>query len=149
MILIFSVVTILPVGLMTGVEFAVWAFINPILFKLDEHARDEAVRLFGLKLGKVMPFWYVGNFLLLIAECVFLRGQQTIRYLVAASGFWAVAILLSLIVLVPINNRIVRADGTLTPEQLHGQHRKWDAMHRVRVVTLCAAYALLLLGMHF
>ena len=148
MILTFSAATVLSVGLMTGVEFAVWAFINPILFRLDVPARDEAVRLFGLKLGKVMPFWYVGNFLLLIALCVFLRGQPSIRHLVAALGLWAVAILLSLIVLVPINNRIVRADGTLPSEQLHRQHRKWDAMHRVRVVTLCAAYLLLLLGMH-
>ena len=106
MILFLSVVTILSIGLMVGTEFAVWAFINPILEKLDEQARAHAVRLFAAKLGKVMPFWYAGNFLLLVIEAILLRAQPVIGLLATASAIWAAVIVLTLIFLVPINNRL-------------------------------------------
>jgi len=71
----FSVATVVSMGLMIGAEFAVWAFINPILWKLHEPAWTEAVRLFAVKLGRVMPFWYSGNFLLLLTEAILLRNR--------------------------------------------------------------------------
>ena len=148
MILFLSVVTILSIGLMIGTEFAVSAFINPILEKLDEQARAHAVRLFAAKLGKVMPFWYAGNFLLLVIEAVLLRGEPAMRLLAAASGVWAAVIVLTLLFLVPINNRLSRQDAVWTLREADRQHRRWDAMHRARVVALGAAFVLLLLGVH-
>jgi uncharacterized membrane protein len=146
MTLFLSIATILSIGLMIGTEFAVWAFINPILEKLDEQARAQAVRLFAAKLGKVMPFWYSGNFLLLVIEAILLRGQPAIGMLATASAIWAAVIVLTLIFLVPINNRLARQDASLSLAQADRQHRQWDTMHRARVVALVAAFVLLLIG---
>jgi Domain of unknown function (DUF1772) len=143
----FSIATILSVGLMIGTEFAVWAFINPILWKLEEPARAHVVRLFARKLGTAMPFWYVGNFLLLVAEFCLLRGRPGVELLGAASGIWAVVIVLTLIFLVPINNRLAGQDAGFSLDGAHRQHQRWDAMHRARVVALGASFVLLLIGL--
>ncbi len=45
--LILNVVTVLCVGLLIGTEFAVSAFINPILRKLDDGAQAQAISLFA------------------------------------------------------------------------------------------------------
>lgn len=148
MILFLGIATVLSTGLMIGTEFAVSAFINPILEKLDGQARAHAVRLFAAKLGKVMPFWYTGNFLLLIVEAILLRGERAMGLLAVASGVWAAVIVLTLLFLVPINNRLARQDVSLTLPEADRQHRRWDAMHRARVVALSAAFVLLLLGVH-
>jgi uncharacterized membrane protein len=146
MIVFLSIGTILSIGLMVGTEFAVWAFINPVLEKLDEEARASAVRLFAEKLGRAMPFWYSGNFLLLVIEAILFRGHPAIGLLTTASGIWAAVIILTLIFLVPINNRLARPDATSTLAQADRQHRRWDSMHRARVVALVAAFVLFLLG---
>jgi uncharacterized membrane protein len=145
--LAFSIATIVSIGLMIGTEFTVSAFINPILWKLEERAQRESVGLFAAKLGRAMPFWYAGNFLLLIAEAILLRSDSGFWFLVTASAVWAAVIILTLIVLVPINNRLVRPDARLTFGEAHRQHRRWDAMHRARVAALAAALVLLLLGL--
>jgi uncharacterized membrane protein len=143
---ILNLATIFSVGLMIGSEFAVWVFINPVLWQLNEQACAEAVRAFARRLGKVMPFWYSGNFMLLLIEAFLLRGHA-IGLLGTACGIWAAVIILTLIFLVPINNRLARPDAGLSRDQAHRQHQRWDAMHRARVVALGAAFVLLLLGL--
>lgn len=143
-----NLVSIISIGLMIGTEFAVSVFINPILLQLDEPGRTDAVRLFGRKLGKAMPYWYCGNMVLLVAEAIALRNQPGVGLLGAAVAFWAAAIVLSIVVLVPINNRLVQRDSGLSLEGAHDQHKRWDAMHRVRVLALGAAMVLLLLAVN-
>lgn len=143
----FHIITIISVGLMTGAEFAVWAFINPILWRLEEPARMQAVRYFAQRLGKVMPFWYVLNLILLITEAVLLRGQAGARLIGAAAAIWAAVIVLTLMFMVPINNRLARgAQSDL--DRAHREHERWHAMHRARVVALEAAMVLLLLAVN-
>ncbi len=144
----FDVAAILSIGLMIGAEFTVWVFINPILERLEVQAREEAIRLFARKLGKVMPFWYAGNFLLLAIETFLLRRHAAVGLLGTASGIWAAVIVLTLIFLVPINNRLARQDTGLSRDQAHHQHQRWDTLHRARVVALSAAFVLLLVGIH-
>ncbi|MFZ0303335.1 MAG: anthrone oxygenase family protein [Terracidiphilus sp.] len=139
--------TVISVGLMIGAELAVWAFINPILWKLEEPARSHAVRLFAQKLGAVMPFWYAGNFVLLVVQAVVLRMQTAVWPLVAAAGIWAAIVVQSLLFLVPINNRLARPVEDLSLEMAHRLHKRWDARHRVRVAALTAAFLLLLIGL--
>ena len=139
-----TIVAIVSIGLMIGTEFAVWVFINPILLKLEEPARSHVVRLFGKKLGTAMPFWYTANFLFLIAGAVLLRHQPTAWLAGAAAGIWAAVIILTLIFLVPINNRLVRQGFAMPLDQAHREHSRWDALHRVRVLALGAAFVLLL-----
>ena len=144
--LVLDIATILCIGLMIGVEFAVWVFIGPILKKLDEKAEAQATRLFGQVLGAVMPFWYALNFVLLIAEAIILRRQAGIVYLTSASVLWLFAILVSVLVLVPINNRIVKMETPALKDSLRVQHKRWETIHRWRVVAIGTAMVLMLVG---
>jgi uncharacterized membrane protein len=143
---ILDIVTILCIGLMIGTEFAVSAFVNPILEQLDNSAQARATRLFARKLGFVMPFWYVASFLLLIAEAIAVWQRPGMAYLVAASVIWAAVIVLTLLLLVPINNRIANADPAGFTDALRHEHTKWDILHRWRVLALSAAMACMLVG---
>lgn len=143
---ILEIVAILCIGLMIGTEFAVSAFINPILEKLGDRAQAEATRLFARKLGTVMPFWYSVSFLLLIAETITMHRRPAVVFLATASMIWVVVIIFTLMVLVPVNNRIARMDPSSFSQPLRQKHKKWDALHRLRVLALCVSMTLMLVG---
>jgi hypothetical protein len=46
-----DIVTVVSVGLLVGTEFAVSAFVNPVLWKLKDRAQARAVSLFAGRLG--------------------------------------------------------------------------------------------------
>ncbi|HEY4381017.1 MAG TPA: DUF1772 domain-containing protein [Acidobacteriaceae bacterium] len=137
--LVLDVATTVCIGLLIGVEFAVSAFINPILAKLEAGARAEAVGMFARRLGFVMPFWYVGSLLLLLAGAVLRWHGAGGSLLLAACAIWVAVIVATLLVLVPINNRIGRLDAKAFPAEAQREHRTWDRWHRVRVAALAAA----------
>jgi hypothetical protein len=62
-----NIATILCIGLLIGVELAVSAFINPVVWKLDLAAQARAFPLFGHRLGRAMPVWYIAGLLLLVS----------------------------------------------------------------------------------
>ena len=141
-----NVATILCIGLMIGAEFAVSVFLNPVVFKLSLAARAEATQLFGRLLGTVMPFWYIASLLLLLSEAILHRHSSLILLLGVAVAFWGAAIALSLVSLVPINNRLVRMGAGGWTESAQREQRKWDALHRVRVLILGVAMISFLAG---
>ena len=73
-------------GTLVGVEFGVAAFTTPLVSKLP----DEAYLLFrsggGRLLGALMPFWYVGTLVVLIAGSVLTRGVLAISALHEYAG---------------------------------------------------------------
>lgn len=137
--LVLNIATTLCIGLLLGTEFAVSVFINPILRKLDDGAQAQAIGLFAKRLGFVMPFWYAGSFLLLLAGTVVRWRGAGDALLIAACVIWAAVIVATLLVLVPINNRMMRLDAKAFPAEAQREHRKWDRWHRVRVGALAAA----------
>jgi uncharacterized membrane protein len=137
--MVLDVVTTVCIGLMIGTEFAVSVFINPILRKLDDAAQAQAIGLFARRLGFVMPFWYAGSLLLLIAAAVVRWHEVGDSLAIAACAIWAAVIVATLLVLVPINNRMIKLEAKGFPEEAHREHRKWDRWHRVRVGALTAA----------
>lgn len=144
MILYLDILTILSVGLLIGTEFAVSVFINPILWRLEDRAQAFAVKAFAKMLGTAMPFWYAGSFLLLIAEAVLRRTQAGFSLLIASCAVWAAVIVLTLLFLVPINNRIGALTDDVFSEAVKREHRRWDARHRLRVVALTVSMILFL-----
>jgi uncharacterized membrane protein len=144
--LILNIATIVCIGLMIGTEFAVSAFINPVLWKLERGAQIHAIRLFAETLGFVMPFWYGLGMLLLLVEMFLLRHQPHVLPLAFASGIWAAVILMSVLFLVPINNRLARSESSGIAEKAQNDHRRWHALHRVRVLALTAAMILFLVS---
>ena len=141
-----NIATILCIGLLIGAELAVSAFINPVVWKLDLAAQATAFRLFGRRLGRAMPVWYIASLLLLVSEAITHRHESHVGLLGVAIAFWCAAIALSLLSLVPINNRMVRTDANGFTESTRRELRKWESLHRVRVSFLAAAMIPFLVG---
>jgi len=134
---------------MVGNEIAVSAFVHPQLRKLNDSAHAQAVQPLAKVLGKVMPLWY-GLALLLILGAIFehrpmFRGPGLLITLAAI--LWAITIVFTITMLVPINNRI----ANMNPQQPYPtwlQDRcRWDKLHRVRVELLIIAVLILLTGL--
>ncbi len=139
--------TILCIGLLTGAELAVSAFVNPVLWKLDPAAQAGAIRLFARRLGAAMPVWYIASLLLLVSETIVHRHESALLQLGVATVLWVSSIALSLLFLVPINNRLACMNTSEWTETAKQEHRKWDTLHRLRIVTLAIAMILLLAGL--
>jgi uncharacterized membrane protein YgaE (UPF0421/DUF939 family) len=137
---IIVIVALVLTGPLVGVELGVAAFANPLAANLPDDAY-RAFRSGGSRLlGGLMPVWYIGALIALIAGAVVSRNAGAM----AAVALMAVAILLTVAVLVPINNRI----GAWRSEEdvdrdLAG---RWDRLHWVRVGLLAAALVALTVG---
>ena len=146
--LILNVATVVCIGLMIGTEFAVSAFINPVLWKLDDRAQMNAIRMFAAKLGSVMPFWYGLGLVLLLAETFAMRHENgpDVMLLSIASGIWVFVIMVTLLFLVPINHQLARFEPGSATHGAQRDHHKWDRLHRLRVLALSTSMVLLLIA---
>jgi len=141
-----DILTAVCIGLLIGTEFTVSVFINPILQRLDTDTRMKTISYFAKRLGTAMPFWYVLSFLLLIGESVLRRNGNSESLLTTASALWLAVIVLTLIFLVPINNRMMRLDTNSPSESSLREHTKWDLLHRGRIAVLTASMVCFLLA---
>ena len=138
-------ITIVCIGLMIGTEFAVSAFINRGLRKLDDIAQLNVIQIFAKMLGTVMPFWYALSLVLLMIEAGLRHSETGFGLLLASAGIWSAVIVLTVLFLVPINNRLARRDSTVAADralitaQALQEHARWDFLHRVRVAALGVA----------
>ena len=134
-----NIITITSVGLMVGNELSVSALVNPALRRLESGPQAQALSVLARSLGRAMPVWY-GLCLALLALESFLHFHQTTRTpLLIAAALWAGAIVLSISALVPINNRIASLNKEAPAPGWERDHRKWDALHRVRILLLILA----------
>lgn len=67
---------------------------------------------------------------------------STLAPLLIAVALWVAAIVLSISTLVPINNRIASLSTAAPAPGWERDHRKWDALHRVRILLLVLAVLL-------
>jgi uncharacterized membrane protein len=126
---------------MIGNELAVSAFVNPAIWQLDEAAEAKAAMLLARSLGKVMPFWYVLCLVLIGIEAYLHRDDANLFPLLAAVVVWSATIVYTVTLLVPINNRIA-ALLPISPSATWKQdHKRWDTLHRWRIVLLIIAMA--------
>ncbi|MER8153772.1 DUF1772 domain-containing protein [Streptomyces sp. NPDC094472] len=138
-----EVVTTVVVGVMVGVEFSVAFFVNPILDGLPGdngvHGRSHGARL----LGAVMPVWYIGSLILVAVWAIAGWRHQGAGLVVTAAALLVLSVIMSVLLLVPINNRgkTWTADGL--PADWKQQMNRWDRFHYVRVAVIIAAFALL------
>jgi uncharacterized membrane protein len=143
-----DIVSVLLIGLLIGAELAVAAFVNPVLAQIGGAAEAQATRLFARKLGAFMPFWYGACLLLIGALGVLRRHDAGLDWIFSSAALWVLVIVLTLLFLVPINNRIAAMDPTSFSPALRRQHTRWDRLHRGRVALLALAMLFLLIGMH-
>jgi uncharacterized membrane protein len=138
-----EVFTTVVVGVMVGVEFAVAFVINPILDALPEDSGQLGRAHGGRMLGAVMPVWYVTSLVLVAVWAIAGRHDHGTGLVVTAGGLLILGVIMSILLLVPINNRGRTWTPQNRPADWKRQLNRWDRFHYVRVAVIIAAFALL------
>ncbi|GLZ49624.1 membrane protein [Actinomycetospora sp. NBRC 106375] len=143
---VLAVVTATVVGLMVGVELAVAVVVNPILLRLPAGASLAARADGGRMLGRLMPFWYVGSLVLTAALAAVAWGTPGATTALVAGVLLALGVVLSVALLVPINNRSRTWTAEDHPDDWREQHRRWDRLHHGRVAIIVVAFVLVVIA---
>ncbi|MEE2033349.1 DUF1772 domain-containing protein [Rhodococcus chondri] len=138
-----EVFTTVVVGVMVGAEFSVAFILNPILNALPEDSGILGRAHGGRMLGAVMPVWYITSLVLVAVWAIAGWHRPGAGFVVTAGALLILSVIMSLLLLVPINNR----GKTWTPDNLPAdwkqQMTRWDRFHYVRVAVIIAAFTLL------
>ncbi|MFE2018584.1 anthrone oxygenase family protein [Streptomyces sp. NPDC059499] len=138
-----QVFTVVSVGVMVGVEFSVAFVINRILDALPGDNGQLGRAHGGRMLGAVMPVWYISSLVLVAVWAVAGWDRHGTGLVITAGGLLILSVIMSVLLLVPINNQ----GKTWTPENRPAdwkqQMNRWDRYHYVRVAVIVAAFALL------
>jgi uncharacterized membrane protein len=141
-----AVITATVVGTMVGVEFAVAVFVNPILLRLPAGPSLEARADGARVLGRVMPFWYVGSLVLTAGLAAATWGRPAAGAAIAATVLLTVSVVMSIALLVPINNRSATWTASDHPGDWREQQQRWDRLHYARVAIIVVAFVLTLVA---
>ncbi|GAA0240726.1 DUF1772 domain-containing protein [Cryptosporangium japonicum] len=139
---VLAVVTVVVVGLMVGVELAVSVVLNPILDALPGDAGQLGRAHGGRMLGAAMPVWYITSLVLAAGWAVAGWSEPGTGLVLTAAGLLVVSVVMSVLLLVPINNRAKTWTPENRPADWKEQSRRWDRLHYVRVAVIVAAFAL-------
>jgi uncharacterized membrane protein len=138
-----EVFTTVVVGVMVGVEFSVAFVMNRIFNALPEDSGQLGRAHGGRMLGAVMPFWYVGSLVLSAVWAVAGWHHRGAGLVVTAAALLIVSVIMSILLLVPINNRGKTWTPENRPDDWKEHMNRWDRYHYVRVAVIIAAFALL------
>ncbi|WP_392675083.1 anthrone oxygenase family protein [Streptomyces sp. LN785] len=138
-----EIVTTVVVGVMVGVEFSVAFVMNRIFNALPEDSGQLGRAHGGRMLGAVMPFWYIGSLVLAAVWAVAGWHHDGAGLVVTAGALLILSVVMSILLLVPINNRGKTWTPDNRPEDWKEQMNRWDRFHYVRVAVIIAAFTLL------
>ncbi|CAL9488041.1 anthrone oxygenase family protein [Streptomyces sp. enrichment culture] len=138
-----EVCTTVIVGLMVGVEFAVAFVVNPILNALPDDSALLGRAHGGRMLGALMPVWYVASLALTAAWATTAWGEPGTKLVVTAATLLLLSVIMSVALLVPINNRGKTWTPENRPDDWKEQATRWDRYHYARVGVIIAAFTLL------
>ncbi|MGW1867691.1 anthrone oxygenase family protein [Streptomyces mauvecolor] len=138
-----EVFTTVAVGLMVGVEFSVAFVMNRIFNALPEDSGQLGRAHGGRMLGAVMPVWYIGSLVLVGIWAVASRHHHGTGLVITAGALLMLSVIMSILLLVPINNRGKTWTPENRPSDWKEQMNRWDRYHYVRVAVIIAAFALL------
>lgn len=139
---VLGVVAVVVLGLLVGVELAVGVLVNPMLDRLPGDAGLAARSAGARVLGRVMPFWYVGASGLVLVWAVMAWGRPGAAPVAVATGLLATAVLASITLLVPINDRVKTWSAGDVPDDWRAQLGRWDRLHHGRTSLLFVAFVL-------
>ncbi|SEB64207.1 DUF1772 domain-containing protein [Streptomyces sp. TLI_105] len=138
-----EVFTTVIVGLMVGVEFSVAFVINRILDALPEDSGQLGRAHGGRMLGALMPVWYIGSLVLSAVWAIAGWHRPGAGLVVIAAALLILSVIMSVLLLVPINNRSKTWTPENRPADWKQQMNRWDRFHYVRVAVIIAAFTLL------
>ncbi|MEU8971168.1 DUF1772 domain-containing protein [Streptomyces monashensis] len=136
-----EVITTVVVGLMVGVEFSVAFVMNRILGALPDDAGQMGHAHGGRMLGAVMPVWYIGSLVLAGIWAVAGRHHHGTGLVITAAALLILSVIMSVLLLVPINNRNKTWTAENRPADWKEQLNRWNRWHYVRVAVIIAAFA--------
>lgn len=138
-----SVITLMLVGPMVGVELSVAIALNPVLDRMPDAGGAPVRSATAQVLGRIMPFWCIGSLAATVLWLTTAWGGAG-SWLPGVSAFLLViSVLMSVVLLVPINKRVAGWSAGPVPADWKEQLRRWDHLHYVRVAIIVAAYGLL------
>jgi len=82
-----------------------------------------------------MPFWYFGSLILTAGLAIATWGESAAGAAIAAAGLLAVSIVMSIALLVPINNRSAMWTANDHPTTGASSSQRWDRLHYARVAS--------------
>ncbi|MGW2546344.1 anthrone oxygenase family protein [Kitasatospora sp. NPDC001574] len=138
-----KVVTIVVVGVMVGVEFSVAFVVNRILGALPEDSYQLGRAHGGRMLGALMPVLYFTSLALSAVWAVAGWHRPGVGLVVTAAALLVISVLMSVLLLVPINNRSKTWTPENRPADWREQSDRWDRFHYARVAVIVAAFTLL------
>ncbi|MFE6839920.1 anthrone oxygenase family protein [Streptomyces sp. NPDC057705] len=138
-----EVFTTVVVGVMVGVEFSVAFVMNRIFNALPEDSGQLGRAHGGRMLGAVMPVWYIGSLVLVAVWAIAGWRDPGAGLVVTAGALLILSVVMSILLLVPINNRSKTWTPENRPVDWKEQMNRWDRFHYVRVAVIIAAFALL------
>ena len=141
---VLAIITSTVFGLMVGVEFSVAFVLNPIMLRLPVGAMLEVRAVGGRMLGRAMPFWYIGSLILIAALTAATWGTSSAAAFLVAAVLLAVSVVMSIALLVPINNRSITWTASDHPADWRQQQQRWDRLHYARVAIIVTAFVLVL-----
>lgn len=130
-------------GVLVGVELCVAVLVNPVADHLPADGALAFRSAAGRRLGAVMPPWYIATVVLAAVMTVLLRSSVAGVLSGTATALFAATVVLSVTVLVPINNRVKAWSQGDHPADWRHQVRRWDRWHLLRVLLCIAALVLL------
>ncbi|MDG5803536.1 DUF1772 domain-containing protein [Streptomyces ossamyceticus] len=138
-----QVVTLVSVGVMVGVEFSVAFVLNRILDALPGDSGQLGRSHGGRMLGAVMPVWYISSLALVGVWAAAGRHDPGTGLVVTAGALLLLSVIMSVLLLVPINNRGKTWTPGNRPADWKEQMNRWERYHYGRVALIIAAFALL------
>jgi uncharacterized membrane protein len=144
--LVLAVAALTVAGVMVGVEFSVAVFVNPIFNRLPGNGGLAGRADGGRVLGRVMPVWYSASLVLTIVLAVIHRDDPGVGALAGGAALFVLSIVMSIAVLVPINNRAKNWTPERAPDNWREQQARWDRYHYARVAVIVTALVLVTIG---
>ena len=124
------------------------AFIHPSLARADHKRFLPAIQVFAALFGKIMPVWMglTAALHILLTVLTWDINHMAGRCICLASILWIVIIVFSVLLPVPINNRVRLWRMDSLPEDWITQRRRWDIYNWIRVLLITASFLLLILS---
>lgn len=138
-----EIFTTVVVGVMVGVEFCVAFFVKAILDGLPDDGAQRGRSHGGRLLGAVMPVWYFTSLALVAVWAVAGWQDHGAGLVVTAAALLILSVIMSIVLLVSINNRGKTWTVDNRPADWKEQMNRWDRFHYVRVAVIIAAFVLL------
>ena len=137
-----NILALLSLGLLTGNELSVGAFQGPALARLEPRERALGAQAMARIFGRVMPFWMAATLILLLIATFQASHHRALWG--ASSLVMAFVIVWTILLPLPINNRVVSWDTSHLPDNWRDELSRFALVHNIRVVLLVVANLLAL-----